>query len=49
MKAEEEDRLAEESRLKVEKHDCAQLKIEEEVRLALEEIWRAEEEEEHNG
>ena len=43
LKAEEEARLAEEARLKVEEHQRAQLKVEEGVRLVLEARERAEE------
>ena len=44
MKAEEEDQIAEGSRLKAEENKHAWLKVEEGVRLALEERQRAEEE-----
>ena len=46
MKAEEEDQISEELRLKSEEHKRAQLKVEEEVLLALEARWQVEEEEE---
>ena len=36
MKAEEEDQITEEARLKVEEHKRARLKVEEKVLLALE-------------
>ena len=36
MKAEEKDQIADEARLKAEEHNRAQLKLEEEVLLALE-------------
>ena len=42
MKAEEEDQIAEDSRLKAEEHKRARLKVEEEVLLALEVIRQAE-------
>ena len=44
LKAEEEARLAEGARLKVEDHERARLKLEEGVRLALELRQRVEEE-----
>ena len=44
MKAEEEDQIAEEERLKSEEHKRARLKVEEEVLLALEARQQAEEE-----
>ena len=50
MKAEEEDQIAEEARLKTKEHKCARLKVEEEeeeVLLALEVRRQAEEEDEH--
>ena len=43
MKAEEEDQIAEEARLKAEEHKRARLKVEEEVLLELEVRWQAEE------
>ena len=45
MKAEEEDQIAEEARLKAEEHKPARLKVQEEVLLALEVRPQAEEEE----
>ena len=36
MKAEEEDQIPEEARLKEEEHKCTRLKVDEEVLLALE-------------
>ena len=41
MKAEEEDQIDEEARLKSEEHKHARLKVEEEVLLALEARWQA--------
>ena len=41
MKAEEEDKITEEARLKAEEHKRAYLKVEEEVLLALESIRQA--------
>ena len=40
MKAETEDQITEEARLKEEKNKRARLKVEEEVLLALEAIWK---------
>ena len=46
MKAEDEDQITEEARMKAEEHKHAQLKVEEEVLLTLE-VRRQSEEEEH--
>ena len=48
LKSEKEARLAEEAMLKVEEHQRAQLKVDEGIRIILEEIRRAEEEQEDN-
>ena len=45
MKAEEEDQIAEEARVKAEEHKRARLKVEEEVLLVLEVRQQAEKEE----
>ena len=41
MKAEEEDQIAEEARLKAEDNRRARLKVKEEVLLSIEERWQA--------
>ena len=47
MKAEEEDQITDEERLKSEEDKCAGMKVEEEALLALEARRQSEEEEEH--
>ena len=42
MKAEEEDQISEEARLKSEEHKCVRLKVEEDPPLALEDRRKAE-------